>query len=118
MRMGTGADEDLAEYVSHQDFRAGMARAQWRVIVNPKLASGYVSRRLWLRPVVLAAIGMGLALALTGSPWPGAALVAAGIGVNRLVRWKAGAILLHLALHDPAVYQEATQNGMLEVRPA
>jgi hypothetical protein len=116
--MGTEADEDLAEYVSHQDFLAGMARGQWRFIVDPRLARSYVGHRLCLKPVVLALVGPGLALALMGSPWPGAALVFAGIGLSRLVRWKAGAILLHMAARDASVYEDATQNGILGVRPA
>jgi hypothetical protein len=116
--MGTDADEDLADYVSHADFQAGITRGRFRVVVNPKLARSYVGQRLWLKPLVLALIGPGLALALTGSPWPGAVLVFAGIGLNRLVRWKAGPILLHLATRDASVYEDVTQNGILDVRPA
>lgn len=116
--MSNEADPDLAEYVSHEEFQSGLPRGRFRVVVNPKLAGGYVKQRLWLVPVVMFMIGMGLALALTGSRWPGGLLVFAGVAVNRLVAWNAGKILLHLAARDASVYGFATQNGILEVRRA
>lgn len=109
-------DDDFAAYVSHDDFRAGLPQGRFRVIVDPRLARGWVRQRLWLLPVVMAMVGAGLALALGGATWPGVGLVVAGVALNRLVAWNAGKILLHLALSDPAVYDAATGGGILEVR--
>ncbi|QJW84905.1 hypothetical protein HK414_18955 [Ramlibacter terrae] len=109
-------DENLAEYVSHDDFRTGLPQGRFRVIVDPKLARGWVRQRLWLLPIVMAMIGAGLALALGGATWPGFGLVFAGVAVNRLVAWNAGKILLHLALRDRVIYDAATGGGIMEVR--
>lgn len=114
--MTIDADPVFAEYVSHEEFRAGLLRGGFRVIVNPRLARGYVRQRLWLLPVVMPLIGAGVALAFTGSTWSGALLVFAGIALNRAVVWNAGKILVHLATRDPLVYDFATRNGIMEVR--
>lgn len=114
--MSIEADPDLAEYVSHQEFHAGLPRGRFRVIVDPTLARRYVRQRLWLLPLVMAMVGAGLALALSGATWPGGLLVFAGVALNRAVAWSAGKILLHLASQDPSVYAFATGNGIMEVR--
>ena len=112
------ADGDFAEYIPHEDFRAGLPAGHFRVVVDPKLARRYVAQRLMLIVVVIPLIGVGLALALTGRTWPGALLVAAGVLLNRLVMWQAPKILLQMAQRDAAVYAFTTQNGILEVRRA
>ena len=66
------AGEDFAEYIPHEDFRAGLPAGHFRVVVDPKLARRYVAQRLMLIVVVIPVIGVGLALALTGRTWPGA----------------------------------------------
>jgi hypothetical protein len=110
--------EDFAEYVAHEEFRAGLPAGRFRVVVDPKLARRYVSQRLLLLVIVMPVIGLGIALALLGAIWPGAAVVAAGIALNRVVMWQAPRILLHLALRDAKVYAFATGNGVMEVRRA
>jgi hypothetical protein len=112
------ASPDFAHYISHQEFRTGLPAGRFRVIVNRKLARGYMSQRLWLLPVLLPVFGAGFALALSGHTWAGGLLVALGVVVNRAVVWNAGKILLHLAAKDPAVYDFATQHAILEVRRA
>jgi hypothetical protein len=109
-------EEDLAPYVPHEEFRAGLPAGRVRVVVNPKLARRYVSQRLLLLVVLMPVIGIGIALALTGRTWTGALLVAGGVALNRIVMWQAPRILLQMATRDPAVYDFATQNGVLEVR--
>lgn len=110
--------EDFADYVAHEEFRAGLPAGRFRVVVDPKLARRYVSQRLLLLVVVMPVIGLGIALALLGGVWAGAAVVAAGIALNRVVMWQAPRILLHLALRDPKVYAFATGNALMEVRRA
>lgn len=110
--------DDFADYVAHEEFRAGLPAGRFRVVVDPKLARRYVSQRLLLLVVVMPVIGLGIALALLGAVWAGAAVVAAGIALNRVVMWQAPRILLHLALRDPKVYAFATGNALMEVRRA
>jgi len=110
--------DDFADYVAHEEFRAGLPAGRFRVVVDPKLARRYVSQRLLLLVVVMPVIGLGIALALLGAVWAGAAVVAAGIALNRVVMWQAPRILLHLALRDPKVYAFATEHALMEVRRA
>jgi len=110
------AEGEFAQYVAHEEFRAGLAAGRVRVIVNPKLARRYVSQRLMLMVVLTPVIGVGIALALTGARWPGALLVALGVVLHRVVAWQAPKILLQMALRDPQVYEHATHNGLMEVR--
>lgn len=112
------AESDFAEYVSHAEFSDGLPRGRFRVIVDPKLARGYVRQRLMLMPVVVAMIGVGIALTFSGSTGWGVALVGTGVLLNRLVAWNAGKILLHLALRNPAIYHSAAEGGVMEVRRA
>ena len=110
------ADGQFADYVSHEEFRAGLPAGRFRLVVDPKLARRYVSQRLLLMVLLLPLIGVGIALALTGRTWLGASLVAAGVLLNRVLMWQAPKILLQMALHDPKVYAHVTQNGLMEVR--
>jgi hypothetical protein len=118
--MDKAANDDgaYAEYIAHEEFRAGLPAGRFRVVVDPKLARRYVAQRLLLLVVVMPVIGVGIALVLTGRTWPGALLVAAGVLLHRVVRWQAPKILLHMALRDAAVYEFATHNGLMEVRRA
>ncbi|WP_222623139.1 hypothetical protein [Ramlibacter cellulosilyticus] len=112
------AEAGYAEYVAHEEFRSGLPAGRFRVVVDPKLARRYVAQRLLLLVIVMPVIGVGIALALTGSTWAGAVLVALGVLLNRVVMWQAPRILLHLALRDAKVYEHVTQNGVMEVRRA
>jgi hypothetical protein len=108
--------EEFAEYVSHEEFRAGLPAGRMRVVVDPKLARRYVAQRLLLLVVLMPVIGVGIALVLTGRTLPGALLVFAGVALHRIVRWQAPKILLNMALRDAAVYEHVTRNGLMEVR--
>ncbi|MBE7366164.1 hypothetical protein [Ramlibacter pallidus] len=112
------ADDDLAAYVSHEEFRAGLAAGRVRVVVNPKLARRYVAQRLMLLVVLMPLIGVGIALALTGQRWLGAGLVFAGVALNRIVAWQAPKILLQMAQRDARVYDQVTDQAVMEVRRA
>jgi hypothetical protein len=116
--MADGADPQLAEFIAFDEFRAGLPAGRFRVVVDPRLARRYVAQRMLLLVIVMPIIGVGMALAVTGSTLAGAALVAAGIAINRLVLWQSPKILLHLASRDAAVYAHVTQQGIMEVRRA
>ena len=86
------------------------------MVVNPTLARSYVVHLTRVKFVTLAAIGVGVALALSGHVVAGAVLVLLGIAAHRLVKRQAGPILLHLAARNEAVYEEATGHGVMEVQ--
>jgi hypothetical protein len=112
------SEGEFAEFIPHEEFRAGLPAGRFRVIVNPKLARRYVSQRLLLIVVLMPLIGVGIALALTGKTWLGAFLVFLGVALNRITMWQAPALLLQMATRDPAVYEYVTQQGVMEVRRA
>lgn len=114
--MATQSEDEFAEFIPHEEFRAGLPHGRFHVIVNPKLARRYVAQRLLLLVVVMPVIGVGIALALTGRTWLGASLVAIGVLLNRLTMWQAPTLLLQMATRDAAVYEFVTQNGIMEVR--
>ena len=112
------AAPDTAEYISFEEFRSGLPHGRFRVVVNPKLAMPFVAQRTHATQLAIAFIGPGIAVALTGHPWIGGLLVAAGIALRRTVKAQAPRILLHLATRLPAVYEQATTQGVMEVRRA
>lgn len=109
---------DTAEYFPFEEFRQGLPQGRFRVIVNPALAVAFVSHRTYALPLAIALIGPGIALALAGHPWIGGPLVAAGILLRWSVKTRAPRILLHLATRVPAVYEQAAEHGVMEVRRA
>jgi hypothetical protein len=62
--------------------------------------------------------GIGAALALSGYPWVGLALVVTAVLLHRVVTAQAAKILLHLATQDARIYHEAIDYEILEVRLA
>ena len=116
--MAAASDDDLAEYIPYEEFRAGLPAGRFRLVVDPKLARRYVAQRLMLLVVLMPLIGVGIALALTGQRWLGAALVFGGVALNRIVAWQAPKILVQMAQRDARVYAHVTQNGLMEVRRA
>lgn len=109
---------DTAEFIPFDEFRSGLPHGRFRVIVNPKLAAPFVTHRTLATQVTVALIGSGIAAALAGYPWAGVLLVLTGIVLRRTVKAQAPRILLHLASHVPAVYEQATEHGVMEVRRA
>lgn len=112
------ADDDTVPYIPHADFQRGLPLGRYRVVVNPELARPYVAQRTYIHVISIGVICAGAALALSGQGWAGVAVAAAGVALRRLVRHHAPRILLHLAQNQPAVYDEVTRNGVMEVRAA
>jgi hypothetical protein len=110
--------QDSVEYIPFDEFRSGLPRGRFRIIVNPALAAPFVTHRTHATPLAIAIIGPGIAAALAGHPWIGGLLVAAGILLRRVVKTQAPRILLHLAARVQSVYEEATKHGVMEVRRA
>ena len=116
MQNTTTGGDNTVPYIAHDAFRTGLPFGHFHVVVNPVLAKSYVLHLTRAKYVTLAAIGVGVALALSSYVVAGGVLVALGIAGNRLVRRQAGPILLHLAARNEAIYTEATTHGVMEVR--
>jgi hypothetical protein len=108
--------EDEVPYIAHTEFRSGLHRGRFRVVVNPSMARPYVVRRVRLNAALVVCIGVSALLAMSGFGPAGLVLCALGVVSSRLVRHQAGRIVLHLAQNDPGVYAEVTTNGVMEVR--
>jgi hypothetical protein len=110
--------DDTVEEIPFEEFRSGLPHGRFRVIVNPALAAPFVAHRTHATALALAIVGPGVAVALAGHPWIGGALVLAGILLRRTLKSQAPRILLHVAARVPAVYEQATEHGVMEVRRA
>ena len=116
MSASTPTDDVFVPHIPHRDFKAGLPFGHFRVVVNPTLAVSYVVHLTRVKYITLAAIGVGVALALSGYVVGGGLMVLLGIAAHRLVKRQAGPILLHLAQRNEAIYEEATGHGVMEVR--
>ena len=77
-----------------------------------------MAHRTYATQLAIAIIGPGIAAALIGYPWIGGLLVATGILLRRVIKFKAPRILLMLAAREASVYEQATEHGVMEVRRA
>lgn len=102
--------------VTHAEFCRGLPAGEFNLIVDPVKARKYIRQRLFLLPLMLPVVGIGAALAISGHPWIGLALILGGGFAHRIVTHQAPKILLHLAIKDPRTYFEAIEYEMLEVR--
>jgi hypothetical protein len=105
-------------FVPHQEFKTGLPRGRFHVIVNPERAQKYIKHKLMVVAIALPMIGIGAALAISGYPWAGAPLVLIGILLPRYIKKQAAQILLYLAQNDVKTYKEAIDYEILEVRMA
>ena len=116
--MHVGETPDGAEFIPFDEFRNGLPHGRFKVIVNPSLAPGFVAYATHATPLALALIGPGIAMAVYGLQLVGALLVAAGCLLRWSVKKRAPFILLHLATRVPAIYEQATAHGVMEVQRA
>ena len=110
--------DTAAEFIPFEEFRNGLPHGRFQVIVNPSLAPGLVAHVTHATPLALALIGPGIGAAIYGQLVLGAVLVGAGCLLRWSVRKRAPFILLHLATRVPAVYEQATEHGVMEVQRA
>jgi hypothetical protein len=102
--------------LSHAEFCRDLPAGRLHLIVDPVKARKYIRQRLFLVPLMLPVVGVGAALALSGHPWIGLAMILGGGFVHRLVTYQAPKILLHLTLKDSQTYFEAMEYALMEVR--
>jgi predicted permease len=116
----TSTSEELqpVEFIPFNEFKNGLPFGRFRVIVNPKLSESYMKNRLNVVPVVLVLIVLGLAIAFYSSRWFGGAMVVIGVAINRLVKFQAAKMVLHLATKDQTIYRDLLDREIIEVRRA
>jgi hypothetical protein len=111
-------ESEHAEYIPFEEFRNGLPFGRFHVIVNPDLVRPFVTQRVAPPALAIAILGCGLASALAGYVWLGAALVGLGVLLRHTVKTQAAKILLQLSSRNAATYLDATTNGIMEVRRA
>lgn len=101
--------------MTHAEFVDAHRNGTLRFTCDPQRAARFLSARLLLPLMMMPAIGVGIALALTGKVWVGLAVIALGIVLPRLIKRSAPRFLLMQALQDEKLYLELTQAGIMNV---
>ena len=101
--------------MTHAAFVAAWREGHLRVEVDRKAAARAVSARLMLPLVLLPVMGAGLALALIGRTFIGAAVFLAALGLRFAVRRSAAGFVLQRALEDERFYADAIASGLIKV---
>lgn len=101
--------------MTHAEFAAAWREGRLRVKVDRKAAARVVSARLMLPLVLLPVMGAGVALALVGRYWIGAAVFLAALLLRLAVRRSSAGFILQRALEDERFYAEAVASGLLKL---
>lgn len=101
--------------MNHQEFVEAYKNGTLNAYVPQVTAAEYLSRRLWLPLVRLPLLGGGVALALIGWLITGILVFMIAIVVPILIKRNAVAMVMYQALHDPDVYHDLRESGVLEV---
>jgi len=104
--------------MTHEEFVAAYQDRSIRVTVDRGAAARLVSGRLLLPFVLLPVLGLGVALALTGHVFAGAAVFIAGLALRFLVRASSHGFVLKRSLQDPRFYEEVKQKRILLIEPS
>ena len=101
--------------MTHAEFVEANRNASVRVNIDREAAARYVSARLLLPLFMLPALGIGTALALTGSLWIGFGVIAAATLVPILIKRSAPHFVMMQALEDEKFYADAVSAGILNI---
>ncbi len=101
--------------LDHAAYRAAYGRGEIRVDIEPQLAYRYLSARMLLPLVMLALLGVGVALAMAVHWFPGVLVIIAGFVLPRLTRMSAAGFLMARSLDDATVYADLVRLGILRV---
>ena len=101
--------------MTHAEFVAAWREGRLRVEVDRAAAARAVSERLMLPLVLLPVMGAGVALALLGRYFIGAAVFIAALLLRFAVRRSAAGFVLQRALADERFYTEAIASGLIRV---
>jgi hypothetical protein len=101
--------------VTHAEFVCAYQTGAIRVNVDRAAAARFVSARLLLPFVMLPVLGLGTALALTGTVWIGLAIIGVGTLAPILIKRSAPHFVLTHAIEDPKFYDDVAASGLLEI---
>lgn len=101
--------------MTHAEFLDAYRNASIRVDIDRKAAARYMSARLLLPLIMLPALGVGTALALTGSVWIGLGIIAAATVVPIVIKRTAPHFVMTQALEDEKFYAEVVSAGILDI---
>lgn len=102
--------------MTHAEFVDAYRDASIRVDIDRKTAAQYISAKLLLPFFMLPALGIGTALALTGSLWIGFGIIAAATIVPILIKRSAPHFVITQSLEDEKFYADAVSAGILNIR--
>lgn len=103
--------------MTHEEFVAAYREGRARVDVDRSAAARLMSDRLLLPFVLLPVLGLGVALALTGGLFAGAAVFIAGLALRFAVRASSQGFVLKRSLQDAGFYEEMKEKRILLVEP-
>jgi hypothetical protein len=101
--------------VTHAEFVAAWREGRLRVEVDRQAAARAVSARLMLPLVLLPVMGAGIALALVGRYFIGAAVFLGALLLRFAVRRSAADFVLQRALEDERFYAESLASGLVKL---
>ena len=101
--------------MTHAEFAAAWRALRVRVEVDRDAAARALSARLMLPFFLLPVMGVGIALALVGRTFIGAAVFLAALALRFAVRRSAGGFVLQRALADERFYAEALASGLIRI---
>jgi hypothetical protein len=101
--------------VTHAEFTERYRSGAIRVDIDRKAAARFMSARLLLPLVMLPVLGIGTALALSGSLWSGFGIIGAATLVPMLIKRSAPHFVMTQALEDGKFYEDAVAAKLFEV---
>ena len=104
--------------MTHAEFVSAYASGRVRVDIDRAAAARFMSARLLLPFVMLPVLGIGTALALTGSVWIGLGMIAMGTIAPIIIKRSAPHFVLTHAVDDAKFYQEVATSGLLRIEDA
>ena len=101
--------------MTHAEFVSAYQSGAIRVHIDRVAAGRFMSARLLLPFVMLPVLGLGTALALTGTLWIGFALIGVGTLAPILIKRSGPHFVLTHALEDPKFYDDVARSGLLTI---
>ena len=101
--------------MTHAEFVSAYQSGAIHVNVDRAAAARFMSARLLLPFVMLPVLGIGTALALTGTLWIGLALIGVGTIAPLMIKRSAPHFVLTHAIEDSKFYDDVTASGLLEI---
>ena len=105
----------MTDGMSHGEFVTAYRAGRIKVHVDRAQAARFVSARLLLPFVLVAALGVAVALALAGHLIAGVALFVAALAMRYLVRATSQGFVLFRSLDRAPFYSDAMAAGVLRI---